>query len=360
MNKKRGKGYFFIIGESPMSEKKLKAGKIFLVSVKIGIGASLAIYIAERLQLEYYASAGIIALLSILTTKWGTLKLSLLRIITFILSAAACSLIFQYIQGDWIGFGFFLFFMIGICEWLGLRSTVSVNAVIATHFLATQNFSKEFILNEFFLVLIGIVIAFMFNLFQGNSSHQKAIIKNMRYTEMQLQDNLEELACYLSGNGMRGNVWEDIINLEKKLKSFTEQAYEYQNNTWQFHPSYYIDYFEMRTKQYNILHNLHYEIKKIRKMPLQAAIVADYVRYLKQYVTEMNDPKEQIERLHQTLEDIKKEHVPQNWEEFEGKAKMYHILMDLEEFLIFKKRFVESLNEKQLKIYWNADCKQGK
>lgn len=342
-----------------MNEKKLKAGKIFLVSVKIGIGASLAIYIAERLQLQYYASAGIIALLSILTTKWGTLKLSLLRIITFIASVAACWIIFQYIEGDWIGFGLVLFLMIGICEWLGLRSTVSVNAVIATHFLATQDFSREFILNEFMLVVIGIVIAFVLNLFQGNVGHRKAIINHMRYTEQKLQENLEQLACYLSGESVEGSIWKDIIALEKKLRNFTEEAYEYQNNTWHFHPSYYIDYFEMRTKQYNILHNLHYEIKKIRTMPLQAAIVADYIRYLKQYVTEMNDPKEQLERLHQTIEDIKKEHFPQTWEEFEGKAKMYHILMDLEEFMIFKKRFVESLNEKQLRIYWNADHKES-
>lgn len=342
-----------------MNEKKLKARKIFLVSVKIGIGASLAIYIAERLQLQYYASAGIIALLSILTTKWGTLKLSLLRIITFIASVAACWIIFQYIEGDWVGFGLVLFLMIGICEWLGLRSTVSVNAVIATHFLATQDFSKEFILNEFMLVVIGIVIAFVLNLFQGNVGHRKAIINHMRYTEQKLQENLEQLACYLSGESVEGSIWKDIIALEKKLRNFTEEAYEYQNNTWHFHPSYYIDYFEMRTKQYNILHNLHYEIKKIRTMPLQAAIVADYIRYLKQYVTEMNDPKEQLERLHQTIEDIKKEHFPQTWEEFEGKAKMYHILMDLEEFMIFKKRFVESLNEKQLRIYWNADHKES-
>ena len=91
-----------------MGEKRLKAGKILLLSVKIAIGASLAIYIAEYLQLEYAASAGIITLLSVLTTKWGTLKLSLLRILTFLITAAGCWLILQYVRGDWIGFGIFL------------------------------------------------------------------------------------------------------------------------------------------------------------------------------------------------------------------------------------------------------------
>ena len=338
-----------------MGEKRLKAGKILLLSVKIAIGASLAIYIAEYLQLEYAASAGIITLLSVLTTKWGTLKLSLLRILTFLITAAGCWLILQYVRGDWIGFGIFLFFMVGLCELTGLRNTLSVNAVIATHILAAQDFSVDFLLNEFFLVLIGVGLAFVLNLFNGNRAHKKMLIKNMRYTEQQLQIILERLAGYLRREETVGSIWADIIRLEDKLKFFIEQAYEYQNNTWHFHPAYYIDYFEMREKQYGILHNLHYEIKKIRNMPEQAEVVAEYILYMKEHVTEMNNPRVQLERLHQVLADMEKTPLPENWEEFEGKAKVYHIMMDLEEFLIYKKRFVESLDEKKLRIYWNKE-----
>lgn len=338
-----------------MEDRKYKAGKILLVSVKIGIGASLAIYLAECLSLQFHTSAGIITLLSVLTTKWGTLKLSLLRLVTFICTAAACWLLLQYFKGDWIGFGIFLFFLVGICEWLDLRSTVSVNAVIATHFMTVKDFSAKFMLNEFLLVVIGVAIAFLLNLFQGNRAHKKIITENMRYTEQQLQEILEKLAFYLEGGSLEGSVWAEIIDLEKKLKSFVEQAWEYQNNTWHFHPGYYIDYFEMRLKQYGILHNLHYEIKKIRTMPDQAVVVAEYIRYMKQYVTEMNRPDKQIQKLHRTIEDMRREELPQTWEAFEGKAKLYHIMMDLEEFLIYKKRFVEGLDEKKLRIYWNKD-----
>ena len=52
---------------------------------------------------------------------------------------------------------------------------------------------------------------------------------------------------------------------------------------------------------------------------------------------------------------MKQEELPESWELFEGKAKIYHILMDLEEFLICKKRFVEGLDEKKLRIYWNRE-----
>lgn len=39
-------------------------------------------------------------------------------------------------------------------------------------------------------------------------------------------------------------------------------------------------------------------------------------------------------------------------DDFESRAKLYHILMDLEEFLIFNRRFVEGLDERQRRIYW--------
>ena len=46
--------------------------------------------------------------------------------------------------------------------------------------------------------------------------------------------------------------------------------------------------------------------------------------------------------------------LPKDRQEFENRAILYHILMDIEEFLLLKKRFVETLDEKQKKIYWNT------
>ena len=45
-------------------------------------------------------------------------------------------------------------------------------------------------------------------------------------------------------------------------------------------------------------------------------------------------------------------------EEFESRALLYHILMDLEEFLMFKKRFVEGLDGKTLERYWKKNLEK--
>lgn len=43
--------------------------KNLLLALRIALGSSLAIYTAECLQLQYSASAGIVALLTLITTK---------------------------------------------------------------------------------------------------------------------------------------------------------------------------------------------------------------------------------------------------------------------------------------------------
>ena len=149
-----------------------------------------------------------------------------------------------------------------------------------------------------------------------------------------------------------GNLWDDIILLEKELQGFVLEAYEYQENTFHSHPVYYIDYFEMRSDQCHVLHNLHYEVKKIRYIPKQARVVAEYMLYLADYVVERNVPSAQMEKLEGIFRDMKKEELPKSREEFENRAILYHILMDMEEFLVYKQRFVRSLDERQKKLYW--------
>ena len=348
------------IFESVMSGKrgamdKRKLRKTLLLAIKIAVGSSIAIYLAELLNLEYATSAGGITLLTLVTTKWETLKLSLARAVTFIICVLLGYLIFLHLSSDWIGYGLFVFLIVIICDLLGWKATISVNAVIGTHLLGAGSISLELICNEFLLVCIGIVIAIILNLFHDYRFQKQDIIKNMRYTELQLQMILREVAAYLSNKNMQRNLWEDICELENKLKLFVMYAFEYKENSFQSHPGYYIDYFEMRSLQVHILHSLHYELKKIRTMPVQAKVVADFILYMTDYVVEVSVPTDQLEKLYQIIEDMGEEAMPVSREEFESRALLFHILMDIEEFLKAKKEFVEGLDEKQLKMYWNKE-----
>lgn len=338
-----------------MNITRKRLWKSVLQAVKVAVGSSFAIWLARALGLSFAASAGTIAMLTILTTKWETVRLSGFRILTFVIAVFVAWITISRLHSEWLAYGIFMLVMTLLCDLFGWMAALSVNAVIGTHFLETQNFTAEAIRNEFCLLLIGISIALVLNLFHNNRVRKKDLIRNMRYVENRLQMIMGEIASYLSCREMERNVWEDIIWLEDQLREFIRDAHEYQDNTFHSHPGYYIDYFEMRLQQCGVLHNLHYEMKKIRNIPVQARVIAEFVLDTADYVIEKNVPTVQIQKLDDIFLAMKDEPLPVTREEFESRALLYHILMDLEEFLVFKKRFVEGMDETQRKLYWESN-----
>ena len=295
-------------------------------------------------------------MLTLVTTKWETVKLSWFRLVTFLVSSVLAWIVFSQIQSEWLAYGIYIFLIVIISEEFGWKATISVNAVIGMHFMAKRDFEASFVFNEFMLVLIGITVAVVLNLFYDYAGQRKDLVRNMRYTENRMQMILGAIAAYLADKEMQYDIWAAIRELESQIHVFIDDAYEYQDNTFQSHPEYYINYFEMRMKQCNTIHNLHYEMKRIRKMPQQALIISEYVLYMMEYVTERNEPTVQMNKLKEIFQHIKEDKLPTTREEFESQAMLYHILMDLEDFLVYKKRFVNSLDDKQKQRYWN----QGK
>ena len=316
--------------------------RALLLAGKIAIGSSLAIITAELLHLQFAASAGTVTLLTVLTTRKGTLKLSGARIVTFLLAAVITLVTLLPIHSEWLAFGLYIFLVSLISERFGLRATISTNAVIGTHFLTTLDFSPAFFLNEFLLVFIGIVYAFLLSLWQNEESERESFRQHIHQLEQDVQGILGEIAKYLSNEPCSSNLWQDLTAIQGKLEKNMAEAYEYEGNTKDEDAGYYARYFEMRMNQVTILVGLQREMQKIKSMPVQAERIAEYIRYLNQYILELNEPTQQMQRLDEMFQQMKTQPLPVTREEFENRAVLYHILMDLEEFLLLKKRFVDS------------------
>ena len=108
----------------------MKSKKIGMQALKIAIGSSLAIYIANLCGLKYSLAAGSVALLTMVTTKWKTVKLSVARVVTFIISVLMALIIFSAVESEWMAYGIYVFFVVIIAEMLGWGATISVNALI--------------------------------------------------------------------------------------------------------------------------------------------------------------------------------------------------------------------------------------
>ncbi len=334
--------------------EKKQHWKFILQAAKIGFGSALAMYLAHLFGLEFASSAGSITLLTILTTKWETVKLSIFRVITFVAAVFVAWAMLGLFHSDWIAYGCFLMIMTLLCDYIGWRSALSVNAVIGMHFLDTLDFSARAIANELYLLLIGITIALILNQFTNNRHRRQDIINWMKDTERRLQIIVMHLAAYLSGKELQADVWGELRELEKLLSHYISEANEYQGNTFQSHPGYYIDYFEMRRNQCSVLSNLHTEISRIRTMPEESRHIAAFMVDMAEYVVEKNVPTDQLDKLEQVFAYMRSGGPVTSADEFENRALIFHILMDLREFLEYKSDFVANLDEEQRRRYWNA------
>ena len=75
-------------------------------------------------------------------------------------------------------------------------------------------------------------------------------------------------------------------------------------------------------------------------------MISSYLEYVACYVHEKNIPDQQIQELQQVFWQMQKEPLPKTWEEFESRAILYHVMMDLEEFLFVKQRFTDNNKER--------------
>lgn len=316
-----------------------------MYALKIGIGSALAIYIAELLQLEFSSSAGIITLLSVAGTKTETRQLGIDRLTTFILMVFL-SVVFHLLIGkEWIGYGIVLVLLTFILSMKSLLATLSVNAVALSHLLRLERITAPAVFNEFLLLAIGLVIAIIINHFQNYESQRRYLQIASSNAESRIKGIFLKLSEYLKDPQVVNFVWDDIIKLEKDLMEQTQVAFQYQQNRLPSRDDYYTDYFEMRLQQTGVLHNLHYEMKKVRQSHEDALIVAGFLDEIVEHISDMHTPDHQLHQLDQLVTEIQEQNLPSSRDEFLSKARVYHILMDLEEFLVFKKRFIKEHGE---------------
>ena len=316
-----------------------------LKALKIAVGSGIAIVIAEFLGLKYTTTAGVITLLTVQNTRKDTIQLTLERLWSFLLSILLIYVCFHYTGSrDWVNFIVYILFMVMSCYYFDWANTISVNAVMGTHYLTAPDYSLGFALNELFLILIGTSVALAMN--WKMPSNMKVLRQHIRKIEDDMQQVLLEFAQYMQGDRKDNHVWTDLDELENYLEKGLDRAHEQAKNSLSEADLYYVDYMEMRLQQCSMLQTLQGTVLRVREMPKQAEIISQYLDYLVYYIHEENIPDEQIQNLQKVFDRMRQEELPKTRAEFENRAVLYHLLMDLEEFLMVKKRFLEKHMER--------------
>ena len=325
--------------------------------LKIAIGSAAAIFLADRLGLNYSTSAGIITLLTIQDTRRETIMIAAKRIGAFLLATVLAYGLFQLFGYHVFSFGIFLLLFIAGCMSLRLQEAVSINAVLATHYLMEKNMSFSLIGNEALILLIGAGIGTLLNLYMPGKSRE---IRAMQYQlEEDLRTVLLRMSEYIKKEDKSDYTGNCFDKLQTDIEDGKKQAFAYMNNTFFQESKYFIAYMNMREQQTVVLQDIYKKIINMRTVWPQTEQVSELLYETAVTFGESNNAKALLVTREELLSQMKDSKLPATRKEFEERALLYGILMDLEYFLQLKRAFADSLTKEQIGRYWQANEKES-
>ena len=296
--------------------------------LKIALGTTIAILIADALGLAYSSSAGIITLLSIQDTKKDTLKIALKRLVSFCLAVVTAYVLFGLFGYEVIVFGVFLLIFVSASYFFGLMDGVAMNSVLTTHFLANQVMDQVSIINEVGIFTIGVTVGIVINLFMLEDT--RYIRSNMKRIEEEMKQVFHIMAEMLrdpkrTGQGTPNEMEKTRIFEPVKITIDTalEQAQRNQKNKLFNDTSYYTVYTLMRKQQVSILKRVYEQIMRLTEATEQAETLAQFFEDLAESFHEYNNSEALLKYLQEMLIQYESEELPKTRSEFENRALLY-------------------------------------
>ena len=311
-----------------------------LKAFKIALAAVLSILTANLLGLDYAITAGIITVLSIQNTKRETLQTARDRGLAFLCALILSYLCFRWLDFSVIAFILYLFLFAFLCLSAGWGQAIAMDSVLISHFLTEQRFDSAMVVNELLVFAVGTLYGILINLHL-----RKKEVEFDRLSKL-VDDEIKGIIHRMAENIRqedKTNYHSDcFVRLEDKIHLAKECALRNWNNTLWSQSAYELDYIRMRENQSRVLKNIYDSIVRITMLPAQTMQVAAFFEEIEAQYHRDNNVEELLRLLEKMLSDMKRETPPQSREEFEARALLFYTLMQLEEFLTLKNKFVLS------------------
>lgn len=312
-----------------------------IYALKIALGSSVAIFIANIIGLQFATQAGVICVFSMLATAKDTIKISFVRLVSYIVTAVAAAIAFYFFKSEWLAYGVYIFITLFFAEMMGWQAALAANVVAGTHFFSIDVFTFDVVINEFYIICLGQLVALILNTMRNTDEQEVRLRTAIRDIQGRMQGLLLDTIDYIESDGQNKQIWPELKETMELLDHYILKSAEYEGNKFEGDAGYFLRYFEMRRNQLMVIRNLHGELRRMKEMPVQAQVIATYIAYMSEYVTELNVPTKQLEYMDELFKQMANEPLPMTRSEFENRACLYHVLMDLEDFLIIKKRYLE-------------------
>ncbi|MFE4705828.1 aromatic acid exporter family protein [Peribacillus simplex] len=322
--------------------------KIGYRTIKTALGATLAIIIAQMLNLEYFSAAGIIAILCIQVTKKKSVYASWHRFLACLIAMAYASLFFHFIAFHPLIIGLILLIFIPTTVALKINEGIVTSSVIIMHLYGAGDITFSLLINETILIAVGVGVALVMNLYMPSVDDK--LLAYQESIETNFSAILMGIVRYLRDND---HTWDgkeitDTANLLNQAKSLAFRDVE---NHFLREEDLYYHYFKMREKQFEIIERILPLVTNIPLVVKQSGIVADFIEDLAENVHPQNTAILYLKKLEEMEIHFRGMALPQTREEFESRAALLQLMKEMERYLLLKHSFkgLPKLNSSRMK-----------
>ncbi|MBT2618176.1 MULTISPECIES: aromatic acid exporter family protein [unclassified Bacillus (in: firmicutes)] len=310
--------------------------KIGYRTIKTALGATLAIIIAQMLNLEYFSAAGIIAILCIQVTKKKSVYASWHRFLACLIAMAYASLLFQFIAFHPLIIGLILLIFIPTTVALKINEGIVTSSVIIMHLYGSGNITFSLLINETILIAVGVGVALVMNLYMPSVDDK--LLAYQESIETNFSAILMGIVRYLRDND---HTWDgkEITETANLLNQAKSLAFRDVENHFLREEDLYYHYFKMREKQFEIIERILPLVTNIPLVVKQSGIVADFIEDLAENVHPQNTAILYLKKLEEMEIHFRGMALPQTREEFESRAALLQLMKEMERYLLLKHSF---------------------
>ena len=310
--------------------------KIGYRTIKTALGATLAIIIAQMLDLEYFTAAGIIAILCIQVTKKKSVYASWHRFLACLIAMAYASLLFQFIAFHPLIIGLILLIFIPTAVALKINEGIVTSSVIILHLYGSGNITFSLLINETILIAVGVGVALVMNLYMPSVDDK--LLAYQESIETNFSAILMGIVRYLRDND---HTWDgkEITETANLLNQAKSLAFRDVENHFLREEDLYYHYFKMREKQFEIIERILPLVTNIPLVVKQSGIVADFIEDLAENVHPQNTAILYLKKLEEMEIHFRGMALPQTREEFESRAALLQLMKEMESYLLLKHSF---------------------
>lgn len=305
-------------------------------TIKTAIGAGLAIWIASLFDLEFASFAAIIVIMCIEKTKKRTLNSIQKKFFASLLSLILGSICFEVLGYHPIALTLFIFLFVPLLIKGRIQEGFVTGIVVVLHIYTVKEVSLGNLLNELYIIFIGIGIALLVNSIMP--SFKKEIERYKTEIEDKFSVILYEFSALLKNSEQKwdGKELIEVENTLNQAKNITIQDVE-NHLLRKENKDYY--YFEMREDQLEILKQMAATLSIFSSSELdvkQKGMLASIFLNISQHV-DSGDTTIALELLEEYEESIRQTELPKTREEFEIRANLFYLNFEIKNYLIIKK-----------------------